>query len=496
MPRDEAIQVLKALERRVRETRLYRYRPFGHPDTLCPDGGLWKKNAWGGWSNKPWQLDFHNAGAKYQERGLISANRVGKTECAAAETAVHLTGEYPDWWEGRRFGEPVLAWCGSVTNEASRDIVQKALMGGMGEDLGTGYVPRRRILGKPRTRQAGIGDVMDTAKVRHVSGGVSQVMFKTYDQGWRKWQGTAPHLVWLDEEPDDLMMNERRIFTEALTRILSSHGVLLATFTPLLGATTLVDHFMEGGPGIFLETATWDDAPHLDRAERERLMQSYPEHERETRARGVPMMGEGRVFTTPEEEIRVAWFEPPDHFARIKGIDFGIDHPAAVVDIAWDRDRDILYVTRCWRERDCEVSEHAAAINEVEPWVPVSWPHDGTSREKSNGVRLKDQYAPYQVRLLGKSARYRNDTGGGQPVEPIILEIQERARDGRLKVFAGCTEFFDEWRNYHRKDGKLTKTRDDVLKACFYAVMMKRYAVPRMRRSRPQPAAGAVSVRL
>ena len=70
----------------------------------------------------------------------------------------------------------------------------------------------------------------------------------------------------MDEEPDDY-----KIFSESQTRILTSDGILLVTFTPLLGMTELVDHFMTGGDGIFIKTATWDDAPHLKKEDRDRL---------------------------------------------------------------------------------------------------------------------------------------------------------------------------------------------------------------------------------
>lgn len=227
---------------------------------------------------------------------------------------------------------------------------------------------------------------------------------------------------------------------------------------------------------IYLDTATWDDAPHLDEKEKQEILNSYPDYEREARTRGVPMMGEGRVFLTPEEEIKVDPFDIPPYFARIKGIDFGIDHPCAVADIAWDRDKDIIYVTRTWKKKGAKSEEHAQAINDKTMWIPVSWPHDGTNREKGNGKKLKDNYRQHNVKLLSMSARYDNDKGGAQPVEPIVQEIDDRCRDGELKVFSTCTGFFDEYRNYHRKDGKLTKVRDDILKSVFYAVMMKRFA--------------------
>ena len=228
----------------------------------------------------PWQKEFHSAGADNPERMLMAANRVGKTMSAGAEVSFHLTGDYPEWWDGKRFSHPVLVWTGSPTNETSRDIVQAELLGGLGEELGSGLIPRSKIVGKPTTRQAGVKNVVDTFQVRHESGGVSTAYLKTYEQGWQKWQGTGPHCVWMDEEPDDY-----RIFSESQTRILTSHGIVLVTFTPLLGMTELVDHFQTGvdGGGIYLKGATWNDAPHLGKDDRDRLAASYRTHERKAR---------------------------------------------------------------------------------------------------------------------------------------------------------------------------------------------------------------------
>jgi len=411
----------------------------------------------------------------------MAANRVGKTICAACEVSYHLTGEYPSWWEGRKFEKPTLIWTGSPTNETSRDIVQAELLGGLGEELGSGAVPRRLIHGKPTTRQAGVKNVVDTFQVRHKQGGISTCMLKTYEQGWQKWQGTAPHVVWLDEEPEDY-----KIFSEAQTRILTSKGIVFVTFTPLHGMTELVDHFMTGGgggSGIYIKSATWDDAPHLSREDRDRLSASYRDHERDARTKGIPMMGEGAVFPVSDDEIRIDPFKVPSHYARIKGCDFGIDHPAAGVEIAWDRDQDCIYVIDCYRARNQSPPYHAAWLNKSNRFIPVSWPHDGMNREKSGGPTLAQHYRDHGVNMLSKSARYpkaryaESDTGGSQPVEPIVDEILERMSTGRFKVFSNLPLWFEEKRSYHRKDGRIVAMRDDILKATFYAVMMKRYDV-------------------
>lgn len=424
-----------------------------------------------------WQKDFHNAGRDNQERMLMAANRVGKTMSAGAEIAYHLTGEYPEWWEGKKFDHPILAWTGSPTNETSRDIVQKELLGGLGEMLGTGWIPRSKIVGFPAMRQAGVKNVVDSYNVRHKSGGVSTCLMKTYEQGWRKFQGQAPHVIWDDEEPEDYM-----IYSEQQTRVLTSKGIVMVTFTPLSGPTELVNHFRDGGLGIYLKTATWNEAPHLSKEDRDRLASSYRVHERCARMEGIPMLGEGAVFPIPDEEIMVDPFKVPGFFARIKGCDFGINHPGAGCELAIDRDEDIIYLVDCYKKSGETAAYHATWFNKSNKMVPVSWPHDGMNREKSGGRTLADHYRDHGVNMLSKSARYpkvpgEDEKGGPQPVEPIVDEILERMMTGRFKVFSHLSSFFEEKRSYYRKDGKLITIGDDILKSVFYAAMMKRYAV-------------------
>lgn len=440
--------LLQALDRRVAQRKLLRYRPYS------------------------WQREFHDAGVTHRERMLMAANRVGKTFSAAAEVAYHATGKYPEWWQGKRFTKPVLIWTGSVTNEASRDVVQKELLGEPAESF-TGAIPAESMVGKPTYRQAGVSNVVDAFRVRHVSGGISTIVLKTYEQGWRKWQGAAVDVVWLDEEPDDFM-----VFTESLTRTITGKGILLVTFTPLLGATDLVTHFTEPkSDGVFLRTATWEDAPHLSEEDKAQLRASYPPHEVDARTRGVPMMGSGRVFPVNEDEIKCKPFEIPAYFAQICGIDFGIDHPAAASWLAWDRDKDIVYVTDCYRRANETAVYHAGAIKARGDWVPVAWPHDGMDRDKGSGEPLMKQYMRHGVNMLSHHAQYDDDRGNA--VEPALMEMLERMKTGRFKVFSHLEEWFSEFRMYHRKDGKIVKEKDDIMSATRYGVMMLRYAAPK-----------------
>jgi phage terminase large subunit-like protein len=184
-------------------------------------------------------MEFFRLGSDpgINERAFMAANRIGKTWGAGGyETALHLTGQYPDWWEGRRFDHPVDWWAAGDTGETTRDIIQFCLMGPI-DELGTGLIPGAAIVGEPSHRR-GVADALDTVGVQHVSGGISSLGFKSYDQGRKKFQGTEKHGAWLDEEPP------QEVYTECLLRLMTTEGLMMLTFTPLSGVSEVVLQFM------------------------------------------------------------------------------------------------------------------------------------------------------------------------------------------------------------------------------------------------------------
>ena len=200
-----------------------------------------RRNAIAGYIPYPKQREFHARGAASRERLLMAGNQLGKTYCGGSEASYHLTGQYPEWWTGKRFAVPIRMWCGSVTSEMTRDSVQRTLIGkpADSESWGEGTIPAD-CLGKMSRRQ-GVSNALDTVLVRHVSGGWSSVGFKSYDQGREKWQSESLHVVWFDEEPP------MDIYMEGLTRTNAVVGSMVyTTFTPLMGMSDVVHMFLEG----------------------------------------------------------------------------------------------------------------------------------------------------------------------------------------------------------------------------------------------------------
>jgi hypothetical protein len=226
----------------------------------------------------------------------------------------------------------------------------------------------------------------------------------------------------------------------------------------------------------YLVMAGWNDVPHLNEKTKRELLASTPSHLRDARSRGVPTLGSGAVFPVPEEMVTITPFQVPAFWPRINGLDFGWDHPTAAVGCAWDRDNDVFYVTHGYRRSEVVPAIVAAAVKPWGVWVPVAWPHDGLQHDKGSGEQLAKQYKSAGLAMLRDRATFEDGTNG---VEAGLMDMLERMETGRFKVFSTVTEWFEEFRLYHRKDGHVVKEFDDLISASRYALMMKRKAIVR-----------------
>lgn len=443
--KEELVGLLEKKLQSIKENKLKHYKPYQK------------------------QKDFHNAGSikGVRERLLMAGNQLGKTLAAGAEAAMHLTGRYPDWWEGKKFDYPTTAWAASVTSQGTRDTIQRMLLGPIGE-WGTGMIPKECII-DIKKQPHGVPDAVESITVRHKSGGISRITLKSYDQGRERFQGETLDFIWFDEEPDKI-----ELYIEGLTRTNATKGILFMTFTPLLGMSNVVKRYIvEKSPGTHVTSMTIFDAAHYNDEERNAIIRAYPEHERKARAEGIPMLGSGAVFPVAEEMIVCEPFAIPDHWPRICGIDFGWNHNFAAAWLAIDPDTDTIYVYDVFVQKEATPAMHSVSMRTRGQWIPVAWPHDGLQHDKGSGVALNKQYKAAGVNMMAMKATWPD---GSNSVEAGIMEMLERMQTGRLKIFRHLHDWLSEYRIYHRKDGKIVKEDDDAISATRYAIMMKRYA--------------------
>lgn len=425
----------------------------------------------------PWQHKFMEADQDNRQLLLMAANRVGKSFTGAARIAYHATGRYPEWWGGRRWDRPLNIWVAGVSAESTRDILQEELLGPADnpEMTGSGMIPLDCI--GATTRKPQVPNAFQSVLVKHHTDGKfdgwTRITFKAFEQGEKKFMGQSVHEIWLDEQPPD------GLFGQCITRTANTGGSVAMTFTPEDGVTPVVAQFTTDlKPGQFLIGATWEDAPHLTEEVKEQLLAVYGEHEREMRSKGVPIFGSGPVWPVNEADLLVDPFEVPDYWSGIVGLDFGWDHPTAMVWVRYDADADTVYIVDEYRRSKETVAYHATALHS-RPKFPVVWPHDGLKHEGGSGVTLADQYRMHGCNMLPHHFSNPPVPGknvGDQKVEPGINAVLERMQTGRFRVFRTCREWLEEFRMYHREDGKIVAVKDDLMSATRYAVMSLRFA--------------------
>ena len=296
-----------------------------------------------------WQAEeFIKHTADYSEVCLCAANQVGKTRTGTGVDACHALGIYPEGWEGHRFTFPPLIWILGYSGEKTRDLLQTKLFGLFIENrFQGGFVPQDKIL--DHQSMGGTAGAMRTVRVRHSTGGISTVQFWSYSQGQAALMGDVVDWFHIDEEPKDQTIHPQ-VITRTANGDQGQGGRGILTFTPENGRTQLVCKFMDNpGSGQIFMRKGWDDAPHLSEKVKKTLLESYPEHQKDMRTKGLPMLGHGRIYDLSEEFITCDPFEIPDHFLLINGMDFGYDHPQAIVQLAIDMDDDIIYLTHAWK---------------------------------------------------------------------------------------------------------------------------------------------------
>ncbi len=421
----------------------------------------------------PKQSQFHEASLCAKERLFLGGNRTGKTNAVCMELAFHLTGVYPEWWNGYRFSRPINAISASISLKDTRDILQKKLFAGDIDGSMPPLLHESYIVEKTHTNVAG---AWDTVWIKHVSGGKSELKFKAFQQGESSWQGVKADFIHMDELPNF------KVYQEALVRISefdNEKTFLVASMWPEKGKDELIAHFMDHGAegevkdGRFYIMASWQDNPYLKPETVEHLRKSIPKWQLEAREHGIPVFGQGKVFTMLEPEIFVKPFEIPKHFSYVYGLDPSASSGGTwgCVVLAYDRDASVVYVVRDYKLSNATPTEHANNILSIVPdWCTGMVDPAGAGEN----MHTKEKTLDYLAEKAGLRLVKAKKTNSAK--EAVIDEIYERVRSDSFKIFftengEGCRHLVKEWRQYARdEDGLIIKKNDHCIDALFYAL--------------------------
>ncbi len=303
--------------------------------------------------------DYEN----YYMSGAIHHN-TGKTVGGAVEAVWYSTGEHPFKKDVKPYiNRPNRGWVVPLTNEVQRDVAQKEILKWLRPDQIHDVVMR---VGAKTDYEHGIIDLL---MVKHISGGISTIGFKTVEQGREKFQGTSQHYIWFDEEAP------KEIYDECVMRLLDTQGDLWITMTPLKGLTWVYDVIYENrnnNPEVQYWQMQWADNPYLSQSEIAYLESTLLEEERKARQYGRFVALSGLVYKefNPDIHIIPPFVVPKGWYDKIS-IDPGYTAPLSCHWYACD-DESNVYAFAEHYVKEKQVEWHAKQI--IEKSKKMEWP--------------------------------------------------------------------------------------------------------------------------
>jgi len=434
---------------------------FNKIDSIFPDTGPYARDKY------PKHMDFIEEAKYHRLCGFVGANGTGKSLLGSYLTYLHMSGKYPENYQGFRFNQgPLKGWMASIEGKQIR-AVQEHLFGSAIE-LGTGIIPRAELLDDNGHMQVtmlpGVSGCVGVCYIRHYNAagkfdGYSMLEFKTYEQGWKQFQGANRNWIWLDEEPED-----PKVYAECLARTRGPEGRegrMLCTFTPTLGWSTIYLLFCPDGkvpengiqseqPELYTKLVTIHDVPHLSESWKKSAIEQYKKTDPMNlmaRTMGQASMGSGKIYPVEESFFIIKRFEIPDYWPRAYCLDYGY-HNTAAVWIAQDpvTKRKVAYAE--YKRGGVHDAMHVMAIKSKGDWIPgICDPHSG----HRDGGELRVDYF--------RSQGLDITNGSSNPAAGIAMILND-LQSGQLQIMEDLTGLIQEIRTYRWDPNNPSKPAD------------------------------------
>lgn len=209
-------------------------------------------------------------------------------------------------------------------------------------------------------------------------------------------------------------------------------------------------------------TASWAQAPHLDDQTKAALESTIHPQLRAARTRGIPHMGAGMIYPVPETDVKIKDFEIPGHWKRGYAMDAGGGaKPTAACWFTQDPESQTLYLYSVYKRVASEPVIHATAIKARGEWM------HGVG--DCAALIMTDEDAEQLIKLYKRLGL--NLSLPDKAVETGIQDVWELLSVGKLRVFASCEAWFEEYRFYRRDDkGRIVKKNDHLQDCVRYFV--------------------------
>jgi phage terminase large subunit-like protein len=403
--------------RQARDGGIWLYRPQSYKDPIS--------------GKELYQEAFHRSLARI--RWVFGGNRSGKTEAAVGSEPVWwATGEHPY----REVPDPCRGWIVSLDFNTSFQDAEKTFFK---------YLPKSRLVSYDKVRH--------TAYIKSKKGNISEVTFKSCDQGQDKFQGPSLDFVAYNEEPTS------EIRKECSFRLLDRRGNEWCAETPTMGMSWTFDFIWElSGVDKDIEVFNFDTYwnSHIPREELERIERQWDEETKQMRLHGKFIQLSGLIFKNYRKEYHVIKpFDIPNSYewTKFRTLDHGLNNPTACLWVAINKENE-MYIYDELYEQNKTISENCRAIKTISADDRYAWSTiDGSTKTRSATDKFTyyDEYKKYGY--IAKPIWLTEER-----ISNAINEIKQRMsvneKTGRCKfyIFENCYNTIKEISRYRWKD--------------------------------------------
>lgn len=431
---------------------------FHKASTYFPKNGKFRRELY------PKHMEFAELTNSFRDCAIMSGNRLGKTTLVNLIACQWLTGTYYQWFKGFRFDKPVQIMVLCDTNQNLRDVWSKIMLG---RSIGDkkyegGFIETEDIIevaNRPNT-----GGLVDYALIKNCIGGHSTVYFRSYEQARESFNGYTLDAVVFDEEPP------KDIHDELVTRLMTTNGRTLYSFTPLKGmseVTMMIDKEIRLPPeqrSMGVVRISMYDVPHISKDAIESGKKRWSRMEWDARIYGIPSAGKGIFFPVPDDEIACKPFKVPGEWARFMGFDYGFRRSAAVY-FAIDPNTNVIYLYDLLVMKESTPADHIYTLKRRGGgWIPGA---SETALIMDSGKSRLEFYQEEGLNLFPATEAKKP----GNLLTGIDI-VYQMLLGGEVKVFSNLGEWFAEKASYHLTDKmKVTDLPHDLMDATRYGLI-------------------------
>lgn len=429
-----------------------------------------------------WQTRAIALGSSEPYRGILAANRLGKTYFATYEACVHATGKYPVNWPGHRYDRPIHIMAMSLDwTQLARPKALQELICGPWDARGTGWLPKDDIT--QCVLKEGLRNTLGSISVRHYDSngnydGDSKITFAAYSGSDSTLMGTNVDFALLDEQcPEDIFQQLVKRGWSAKNKQGINDARILYVCTPEKGNTATVKSFYDpkGQYHSGLIKVTLWESEQYTQAEKERMVASIAPWQYKFSIMGEPSAGEGMVFAgiIKDDIIEDAPTIGRD-WKRLIGVDLGFKDSTVFTFLAKDPITETYYL---YKERSFTQTEAAICASNIRPlqegYIPAILPRDAKA-ERGLGVSYRSIYEGSGMKILKEdAANWKiDDSGKNNSKLAGIQYLRELMLSGRFKVDPRCSGFLEEFDKYaYDENGKPLDKDDHHMDSLRYALM-------------------------